>query len=238
MQVFLHGDACLMEFLRRELDDPAAAPCGRCAICRGEPLVSHEFDRVVARAAVDYLRRQDLALEPRLQWPTGSRIPAEQRAETGRVLCEYGDGGWGTAVKEQKVAGHFDDELVDALAERVRRWSADPPPAWVTCVPSTREPDLVASLAERLASRLRLPFHSVVAKTRETQPQHEMENSAQQYRNITDAFAVTAPVPAGPVLLVDDIVDSRWTLTVVAAELGQTGSGPVFPIVLARAQRD
>ena len=65
-----------------------------------------------------------------------------------------------------------------------------------------------------------------------------MENSVQQYANVADAFGVTAPVPTGPVLLVDDIVDSKWTLTVVAAALRQTGSGPVFPIVLARAQGD
>ena len=78
------------------------------------------------RDAVDFLRRQDIVLEPRRQWPNGSRIPAEQRAEAGRVLCEYGDGGWGTLVKEQKVAGHYDDELVDALAQLVRRWSIEP----------------------------------------------------------------------------------------------------------------
>jgi len=40
-------------------------------------------------------------------------------------------------------------------------------------------------------------------------------------------------VPSGPVLLVDDVVDSGWTLTVVAALLRQAGSGPVWPVALA-----
>lgn len=33
--------------------------------------------------------------------------------------------------------------------------------------------------------------------------------------------------------LVDDVVDSGWTMTVLAALLQQAGSGPVFPLALA-----
>ena len=68
-------------------------------------------------------------------------------------------------------------------------------------------------------------------------PQKEMENSHQQFRNVDGAFAVEgASVRPEPLLLIDDIVDSRWTLTVIAAELGRAGSGPVHPLALARAQ--
>jgi ATP-dependent DNA helicase RecQ len=42
-------------------------------------------------------------------------------------------------------------------------------------------------------------------------------------------FAIDGPLPKGAVLLIDDIVDSKWTLTVIAALLRQAGSGPVFP---------
>ena len=42
----------------------------------------------------------------------------------------------------------------------------------------------------------------------------------------------------GPVLLVDDIVDSRWTLTAVGIVLREAGSGPVYPFVLTRAMTD
>ena len=62
-----------------------------------------------------------------------------------------------------------------------------------------------------------------------------MENSAQQAGNVYGAFAVVEPVPATPVLLIDDIVDSRWTLTVVGVLLREAGSGVVFPFVLAKA---
>jgi ATP-dependent DNA helicase RecQ len=65
-----------------------------------------------------------------------------------------------------------------------------------------------------------------------------MANTAQQSRNVTGAFAVTAPVPSGPVLLVDDTVDSRWTLTEVGARLREAGAVAVLPLVLAQAASD
>jgi ATP-dependent DNA helicase RecQ len=62
-----------------------------------------------------------------------------------------------------------------------------------------------------------------------------MQNSAQQLRNVWEAFEVRGEVPAEPALLVDDIGDSRWTLTVIGRALRLGGSGPVLPFVLAQA---
>ena len=118
-------------------------------------------------------------------------------------------------MRDQRAEGHFSDELVDATVRLVRSWAPQPRPAWVTCVPSRRDPALVASFAARVADGLRLPFRDVVHKVRANRPQSEMANTAQQTRNVAGAFEVTAPVPPGPVLLVDDTVDSRWTLTEV-----------------------
>ena len=44
-------------------------------------------------------------------------------------------------------------------------------------------------------------------------------------------------VPDGPVLLVDDLVDSGWTLTWAGSLLRGAGSGPVHPFALAAAGR-
>jgi ATP-dependent DNA helicase RecQ len=96
----------------------------------------------------------------------------------------------------------------------------------------------VAGFAERLAAALGLPFRPLVVKTREAKPQKELENSQQQFGNVWGAFAVEGQADAGPVLLVDDLVDSRWTLAVVAATLLEAGSGPVSPFVLAKAVSD
>jgi ATP-dependent DNA helicase RecQ len=70
-------------------------------------------------------------------------------------------------------------------------------------------------------------------KTRHTRPQKTMENSAQQLANIYGAFTVAGPVPGGPALLVDDVVDSKWTMTYVGSLLRVAGCSAVLPLAPA-----
>ncbi len=121
-----------------------------------------------------------------------------------------------------------------ACAALARKWSPQPAPAWVTCIPSRRHPSLVSEFARRLAVALNLPFHTALEKTDDRPEQKTMANSSQQARNIDGSLAINAAVlPAGPVLLIDDMVDSKWTLTVAAYLLTSNGSGPVYPLALA-----
>ncbi len=104
----------------------------------------------------------------------------------------------------------------------------------MTCVPSLNRPELVPNFARKLADRLNLPFQPVIRKIRQTPPQKEMNNSYQQAHNLDGAFAIdTWEGIKGTVFLVDDMVDSRWTFTVIAALLRQGGSGSVFPLALS-----
>ncbi len=238
MRAYLNGDECLMEHLRRELDDPAAAPCGRCSRCLGAPALAVEIDPERARAAVAFLRGHDVDFEARKRWPNGSNIAPALRTEPGKALCVYGDGGFGEHVRQQTTAEHFSDELVESLARLVRAWRPQPRPTWVTGVPSQRHPDAVDSLVRRLAVRLGLEYRPVVRKVRDAPPQADMENSAQQWANVQDAFAIAGTVANGPVLVVDDMVDSRWTMTVVGALLREAGAAAVFPVCLAQANGD
>jgi ATP-dependent DNA helicase RecQ len=229
---------CLMEFLGRQLDDPGARPCGICMNCAG-PAINIEMDPSLVEDAAGYLRRQPLVIEPRKQWPSGTpfrkgKIAAAFQLEPGKTLGEEGDGGWGTLVGKGKYRdGVFHDALVEASASLIREWKPKPAPTWVSFVPSLTRPDLVAGFAERLARALDLPLHPVVSKVAANRPQREMQNSAQQYCNVAEAFRVSPDVPAGPVLLVDDTFDSRWTLTVIGVQLREAGSGPVTPFALA-----
>ena len=130
--------------------------------------------------------------------------------------------------------GRFDDQLVRAAVDLMRnRWKPAPPPTWVTFVPSQRNPGLMADFAERLATALGLGCEDVVVKIRDADPQKTMQNSLKQYTNVRAAFDIRGTVAPGPVLLVDDIVDSRWTLTVVGGKLREAGAGPVHPFALA-----
>jgi ATP-dependent DNA helicase RecQ len=258
MQRYVEHDGCLMEFLARALDDPAPKRCGKCMNCTGHTQ-RHTPPAELIQRAVEFLRSDTIVLETRKQWPSAAlpqiqtampqavkisedgkpmaTIPEDLRSRKGRALCIYGDAGWGHKVAHCKYeARHFSDELVDAAASLIRdRWRPEPFPEWVCAVPSKRHPLLVADFTQRLVDQLGIPFLSVVEKVRETEPQKQMENSAQQVRNLLEAFAVTGEVPPTPLLLVDDMVDSGWTLTLVAALLRTKGSGPVFPFALARA---
>ena len=105
----------------------------------------------------------------------------------------------------------------------------------MTVVPSVRFPGLTADFAERLAERLGLRFVQVVERVADRESQRNMQNSAMQFQNVDQAFTVGGSIDEGPVLLVDDVVDSRWTMTVIGALLREAGSGPVFPFALADA---
>ena len=246
MRAYLGSSSCLMEFLRRELDDPGAGPCGRCSPCVGRPLLPESYSLETANRAVEFLRRHDQIIHPRRQWPGDAleihgwrgNIPVKLRMEEGRALALWGDAGWGELVKQGKQAdGRFAHELVAGVADMIKkRWRPTPFPTWVTCVPSHTHPDLVPDFARRLAEALGLAFVPGVKKVRSTRPQKEMENSYQQAHNLSGAYAVNQSLmQAGPVFLVDDMVDSRWTLTVIAAQLREAGVGPVFPLALAQA---
>lgn len=238
MEEYATTEACLMRFLRDQLDDPSAQTCGRCANCTGEAL-SPQIDPSLARRALEHLRSSSILIQPRRRWPpdVGSAIAEGLLLQPGRALSIYNDGGWGEAVRSAKVEETpFPDELVEASARLIQRmWRPEPFPTWVTTVPSLLHPELVPGFAGRLADALGLPFATPVRKVRTTSPQKEMENSAQQLLNIRDAFEVEDRVPRGPVLLVDDIRDSGWTLTVIGQVLLEAGSGPVYPFVLALA---
>ncbi|MEO6467728.1 MAG: ATP-dependent DNA helicase RecG, partial [Acidimicrobiia bacterium] len=149
------------------------------------------------------------------------------------ALSYLGDGGWGGLVRDQRAAGEFSDDLVDATVRLLRTWAPDPRPRWVTSVPSRRAPALVASFAQRVADGLRIPYRPVVSQVRATERQSTMENSAQQHANVRGAFVASETIATGPVLLIDDIADSRWTLTEVGGVLREAGSGPVIPFTLA-----
>jgi ATP-dependent DNA helicase RecQ len=96
----------------------------------------------------------------------------------------------------------------------------------------------VPEFARRLAAALGLPFDDVLVKTDTRPEQKGMANSTQQARNVDGSLAIRGDVPTGPVLLVDDMVDSRWTLTVGAWLLRNHGSGEVWPLALSQTGQD
>jgi ATP-dependent DNA helicase RecQ len=232
-----------MGFLIRALDgDPSVVTPPAL------PPLPTDVDEALVRDAIAFLRRTSLPIEPRKKWPDGGMpqygvkgfIAPGHQAQPGKALCVWGDAGWGGPVRRGKYEdSRFDDDLVGACVKMVRAWKPEPKPTWVTCVPSLRHTDLVPDFAKRLAAALVLPFHMVLAKTDDRPEQKTMANSTQQARNIDGSLEQNGlPVPHGPVILVDDMVDSRWTLTVAAWLLRKSGSGDVYPMALSQTGHD
>ena len=246
IQQYIDSRNCLMYRLRDALDDPEAEDCGRCAVCLGKPLLDPEVPGKLLIEAENYLKRPDkIVIKPKRLVPENafpeygfdSRLIRKFGAEEGRILCNWGDGSLAQAVADGKKEGRFSNELVNVVAEMIKtRWNPDPSPQWIACVPSHRLPGLVPDFAERLAGRLRIRFiKNAISKKKDNEPQKEQQNGPHQCLNLDGVFSVSDNIPKTPVLLVDDIVDSGWTMAVLAVLLRQKGSGPVYPVALASA---
>lgn len=241
MQEFMQTDRCLTLFIDNELDGQLSEPCGRCANCDGDfvPRIVNDQD-LIDKAKQHYQSAGIDTISSRVyrHKPDGSRhkMPEEHRLETGRSLSVYDEPGWGTAVRKGKYeTGRFEQSLVNGAADLIgEEWNPSPTPTWIAAVPSMSNKGLIADFATRLAAELDIEFIDCVEKVKETKPQKNMKNSYQKCYNIQDAFQVNGTVPEEPVLLVDDVVASRWTLTEVGVELRKAGSGPVYPFTLAK----
>ncbi|NRQ51386.1 RecQ family ATP-dependent DNA helicase [Aeromicrobium stalagmiti] len=249
MLTYQRDTTCRMEMLQRDLDDPTAAPCGRCDNCT-TPWFPTGVDDGATQAASSTLDQVGVEIEPRAQWPAtvgkgATKIPVEERAEAGRAIARLTDLGWGGVLRELFAAGSPDqpvsDELLGACVRVLKDWRWDERPAAVVSIPSRSRPQLVDSFARGIARIGRLDDLGTLDLVGGGPRGEPGGNSAYRLAGVRDAFAVgpdlasrLAAIGDKPVLLIDDRTDSRWTMTVATRELRRHGSGPVLPLVLAQ----
>lgn len=241
MQRYIDHSGCFMQFLAKALDDDLTEPCGKCVNCRKGNALPTTYKQPIQIAATAFLQHSHIVLPPKVfvaknLFPKsglgGNLAMQGLNADTGKVLCRWGDAGWGRLVIDGKHENHFSDELVDAVVTMIRQWNPQPSPKWMTCVSSLKHPNLVPDFARRVAAQLNIPFVETVEKIRANEPQKMMQNRFHQCRNLDGAFNVKGKVSPDPLFLFDDLVDSGWTLTVVSALLRKAGAGMVFPVAL------
>ncbi|GAA1862284.1 RecQ family ATP-dependent DNA helicase [Pseudonocardia alni subsp. carboxydivorans] len=238
---------CRLVFLRRQLDDPDPTPCGRCDTCTGT-VWSDEVSADGEQAAAERLTRPGIEVAPRKMWPSGmkdigvplsGRIGAGEQAASGRAIGRLSDIGWGTRLRELVTGG--DDpvpvDVLDALVRVLAGWGWEQRPVGVVGIGSRTRPHQLDHLARRIAEIGRLPLLGTLSPAGERPA--ATENSAQRLAAVWEGLD-SATVPDlsgvdGPVLLVDDVVDSGWTMTVAARALRRAGAPEVLPLVLAVA---
>ncbi|WP_133753311.1 RecQ family ATP-dependent DNA helicase [Naumannella halotolerans] len=254
-------DGCRMEFLARQLDDPHATTCERCDNCTraaGRPAwLPTQVPAGAGEQAAAALDQPGVVIDPRGQWPPGldrfgieakGRIRTEQAAAPGRVLARLSDLGWGTPLRElfttDEAGVPVDAEVPPALAKGCLQvlagWDWDQRPVAVVAMPSRSRPQLVRSLAAGLARAGNLVDLGDLDLVGELPPSGSSGNSAWRVGSVWRAFAAGSELAArlpnapGPVLLVDDYIDSRWTMTVAAKVLREAGASAVLPFALAQ----
>jgi ATP-dependent DNA helicase RecQ len=237
---------CRMAFLQRSLDDDTAAPCGRCDSCAGVWFPTG-LAGDAADAAASALDRVGVPIEPRGMWPTGAdrlgvpvkgKIPPAERPAEGRALARLTDLGWGGSLRELFAVGAPDGpippQVLAACVRVLADWGWAERPVAVVSLPSRSRPQLVDSLARGLAEVGRLPFAGTLAFSNGGPEGGPGGNSAFRLAGLWERFSADhLELPDGPILLVDDLADSRWTLTIAARELRRTGAPAVLPFALA-----
>jgi ATP-dependent DNA helicase RecQ len=250
MLAYLATGGCRMEYLRRELDDPAAAPCGRCDNCTGQR-VTADVPETSWAAARERLLRPGVTVDPRRMWPAGmkdlgvdaaGKIPVTLTAEPGRALGRLTDIGWGGMLRallaEDAPDQPVTEPVVAAAIKVLAAWDWAQRPAGILTLPSRTRPQLVTSLGRRLAEVGRLPYLGALGYAGDG-PGPRRHNSAQRLSSLWQAFELPDDVRDalsgldGPVLTVDDRIDTGWTMTVAARLLREAGAPAVLPLVLA-----
>jgi ATP-dependent DNA helicase RecQ len=246
-------DGCRMEFLRGELDDPEAVACGRCDNCTGQPWPA-DVSQASASAARERLARPGVEVEPRKMWPTGmkelgidasGKIPVARTAEPGRSLGRLTDIGWGTTLRALLAEGAPDEpvtaQLTDAVVKVLAAWDWAQRPVSVVTMPSRTRPLLIGSLGTRVAAIGRLTYLGALGYATPDGPGPRRHNSAQRLASLWRAVVIPDDLRSalkasdGPVLLIDDQIDTGWTMTVAAALLRDAGAPAVLPLALATA---
>ena len=245
------GEGCRMQYLQRVLDDPTAVPCGRCDDCAGVWFPT-DVSGDSAGAAGAALHRVGVAIEPRKQWPTGAdsrgvpvkgNIAPDARPEEGRAIARLTDLGWGGTLRQLLAPSTPDQEVprgvVDAAVQVLREWGWAERPVGVVAMPSHTRPLLVDSTARAISEIGRLPMLGALESTTAGPAGGGGSASLARLAGVWSAFRVPEDLRSrlaetpGPVLLVDDSADSRWTLTIAARLLREAGASAVLPFALA-----
>lgn len=253
MKEFAESTDCYMKFICNYLDSPVIKNCNKCFNCTHQGLPTKVQNLELIKNVNDFLiyaykRNLDLfKIEPRKKFPNNSNIDENLLIETGYFLSFYGIG-LGENVHLGKYPRNygtpeFDDLLVDeaakmlyflatqSLDENIQQVNT------ITYVPSLNHPNLVKNFAYKLAQKFNMECLDLIIKKQQGKSQKECNTSFYQCKNASETFKLNDnlidKIQSRNIIIIDDMVDSKWTFTVCGMLLKQAGANSVTPFALA-----
>ncbi|WP_156230358.1 RecQ family ATP-dependent DNA helicase [Corynebacterium occultum] len=237
---------CLMLFLRHQLDDSTATkPCGRCANCRGQNWES-SIDPAAEQAVTERLRAPGVRVAQRRQWPSGISIKGKIKGVgAGRALGRLNDVARGPALKQMLTEKTWvpspqwrQDEWLSRIVAVLADWDWAQRPTNVVAL-GAADPEttaLIGRTATAIAGVGRMNFAGLLA-VRPGVGEVVAQNSAYRVEALLEhwdwAGIDQLQLVPGPILLLTDLIDTGWSVTVAGSTLAERCGVEVLPLALA-----
>lgn len=241
LKAFVGYEGCYMAFIAQELDAPDTKErCGICAHCRGRQFITLADDNPYLAAARDYKNQLHGIIQPRKRWSDNKKIDETLQYETGWTYTVDAYSPIGRRFMLERDNGHYSDKTLTTISQFLSEHIEENRIDTVVAVPSVRRPDLVAELARHVAAAHDIDYYAVLTRTGGGARQQDMHNSVMQEQNVREhlVLADSPSLTDRRILLLDDLVSSRWTLTVVASLLKEAGATNVYPFALVNTGSD
>ncbi len=248
-------NTCLNKKIINSLDDNFDYNCNNCSNCLKRKLFSDKIELKYIEKATQYLDNDYIVIKPRNKykkkiqgtgqyqfphrygWDRGNYIPAEyfeKEILNGFALSKYGDDGIGQIIKEYKYSNKSYPEEVYVKAVRIINiFKKTHGITDIVFVPSLNN-KLMDEFALELSKRTNLEFNNLFKKLKNTK-QKDMQNYLWQIKNSKENYELRATnsIKNKVFLLIDDMIDSGYTLTYLGIKLLEAGAKDVVPMALA-----
>lgn len=231
---FVNYDGCYMKYIADELDAPdLQTKCGICAHCRNREFITLDKDHPMINIASLYKNKLHGEIQPRKRWSNNKKIDEALQFETGWTYTTDSYSPVGRKFMFERERNHFSDQTTLQISQFLKDMIVDNNIHAIVAVPSLRRPNLTQNLAKAVAEYNKIEYIEAVVKTSAGDKQSDMLNSIMQEQNIRNTIALqnTEQLQDKIILLIDDTVNSKWTMTVIASELLQHAN-KVYPFAL------
>lgn len=232
----LNTKQCYQKFIINALDDNSDVDCMKCSNCLKKSILDIEITDSDREIAQIYLNSIHLEIIPRKKWALTSKTTQtaiKHLLTEGICLSKIEDPGYGSIVRyDIENKNDIRDEIVYKSASLLKEYIKKYNITHITNIPSNSS-NTAYIFAKKLSKKLNIKYIDTLYKIGNTK-QINMQNSSYQCMNAINSYKLieNIEIPEN-ILLVDILIDSKWTLTVCSNLLGEAGARNIFGYVLA-----